>query len=145
MRRSLAACRCGPLRMRVAAMMVPSGWQGFGSYQTQDADGQGMGWDALLGGGTLGFDQAVSDKLRLGGLVGFAASRFSSDGSEKITTNSYFLGGYAGYDMGRIFVDATLFGGLSDFTQKREVLDNTITGGTETVEAITMAGSSILL
>jgi uncharacterized protein with beta-barrel porin domain len=107
---------------------------GFGSYQTQDADGQGMGWDALLGGGTLGFDQAVSDKLRLGGLVGFAASRFSSDGSEKITTNSYFLGGYAGYDMGRIFVDATLFGGLSDFTQKREVLDNTITGGTETVE-----------
>ena len=107
---------------------------GFGSYQEQDADGQSMGWDSLLGGGTLGFDQAVGDDLRLGGLVGFAASRFSSDGTEKIAATSYFLGGYAGYDMGRIVVDATLFGGLSDFTQKREVLDNTITGGTETVE-----------
>ena len=130
----------GGMQVRPVADPLVSGsdaaaWlTGFGSYRDKSGSGSDLGWNSVLGGGMAGYDQAIADGIRIGALGGASLSRLSSKADEEIDTASYFVGAYGSYSAERYFVNAAVFGGLSTFTGRKTVMDNMISGGSETVK-----------
>ena len=109
---------------------------GLGNDRNQKSGGADAGFNSMLGGLTLGFDSDIADGTRAGGFIGAALSNFATDGgSQKINTNSYFGGLYAGFNGSGHFLNLSLTGGRSNQSSDRAIANNQVVGGIEHARA----------
>ena len=82
--------------------------RGFGGVASLDDSADASGYDARFGGLLIGADSAVSDQLRLGGVVSYAGTAVDSTGDNsgsKVNIKSYGVFGYANFDAQPWYVD----------------------------------------
>ena len=82
--------------------------RGFGGVASLDDSAEASGYDARFGGLLIGADSAVSDQLRLGGVVSYAGTAVDSTGDNsgsKVNIKSYGVFGYANFDAQPWYVD----------------------------------------
>lgn len=82
--------------------------RGFGGVASLDDSADASGYDARFGGLLIGADSAVSDQLRLGGVVSYAGTAVDSTGDNsgsKVNIKSYGVFGYASFDAQPWYVD----------------------------------------
>lgn len=108
----------------------------FGSYRNQDADGQVAENTQWIGGLLAGIDAIDINGFETGFFIGGSRGGVDADDvSQSVDSKSFFLGSYASTQWGGTFIDMALTLGYSEFDQKRQAANNTVSGGRETISA----------
>lgn len=124
----------GPsLSQIMAERQKRSGWspwvKTFYTKADQDASGGFMGYDYHTWGVNLGIDNAVSQKLLVGAVLGFASSNAETDGNiSEIDADSYQFGLYGSWDEAKFYVDGALMYARNSYDSTRNINFGGLTG-----------------
>jgi len=108
---------------------------GQGSFGSQDATSQQLGFDFHTAGITLGADYRFTDRFILGGAFGYVRTKAAFDASlGDSTINGYSLSAFTNYYiMERLYVDGIVTIGLNTYDTERNIsgVSATANGSTE--------------
>ena len=109
---------------------------GFGGTSTQKGDDIMLRSVASAGAGVIGVDRQVRPDLLIGAFAGGGAGRLSVELNSQSVVTEYVTGGvYGRFDWISHFLDFTLQGGATANKSKRQVLNDSVPGGSETATA----------
>lgn len=109
------------------------GWQAwgraFGNRARTSSDGNNPGFRHRMAGGLAGMDYGVAaEGVRVGAAVGYADSRVTGrNDSGRASIDSYYVGGYLGWNREALFVDGQAGLTFSDYETRRAVTVGTLT------------------
>ncbi len=109
---------------------------GFGGTSTQKGDDAMLRSTASAGAGVIGVDRQLRPDLLIGAFAGGGTGRLSVELNSQSVDTDYVTGGFYGrFDWISHFVDFTLQGGATASKSKRQVLNDSAPGGSETATA----------
>ena len=101
----------------------------FGSYQEKEETALRAEAIHKTGGFVSGVDASVNANMIVGAYAGAAQSDYAGSNGHKATTKTYYGGLYASLGSALGSIDFGLTAGLTDQTEKRQVLNNMSPGG----------------
>ncbi len=108
----------------------------FGLARDQRAQSPAVGADYHLGGVIAGVDTLIDGDTRAGLFLGGSYGELDvTFGSQDEDISSAFLGAYGGYTSDSWAIDLVVIGGWSRYELNRNIANNAVPGGVETVSA----------
>jgi outer membrane autotransporter protein len=103
----------------------PVAWgQFFGGKLDRDAEASAVGYETTHSGVNFGYEWDVN-QTRVGLMGGFSKGKTDADKSSfKTETDSYYIGAYGNFKLGKVNLTTSLLAGVSDSDNERMVIDN---------------------
>lgn len=106
---------------------------GFAGLQANNASGSATSANTVFGGGVIGVQTLLDPELMAGAFVGFGAAQLNTPGTtQTVETKGQYIGLYGQFGDN---IDLALAGGVLQHSSSRQILNNLVASGIETVTA----------
>ncbi|MFT6659835.1 MAG: hypothetical protein ACJAZW_003016 [Maritalea sp.] len=106
---------------------------GFAGLQANNASGSATSANTVFGGGVIGVETLLDPELMAGAFVGFGAAQLNTPGTtQTVDTKGQYIGLYGQFGDS---IDLALAGGVLQHSSSRQILNNLVASGIETVTA----------
>jgi len=106
---------------------------GFAGLQANSASGSATTANTIFGGGVIGIETMLDPELMAGAFVGFGAAQLNTPGNtQSVDTKGQYAGLYGQFGDN---IDLSIAGGVLQHASSRQVLNNLVASGIETVTA----------
>ena len=113
----------------VGGQKIQKAWGRYmASWGDQDRINNKAGYDFTSHGPVFGYDRFITERLMIGGLLGYARTEVEVDGGSEADLNSYFTGVYGSY----LFSDVDYLNILFSYGRSNIDIDNSATSSGDT-------------